>query len=69
MVPEGHKNRRDDLLRLTCTPGEFDPDQPRLKASLQARFRHYRDLDRTEPRLRALMGEFAFTSVREILAV
>ena len=50
-------------------PWEFDPDQPRLNASLQARFRHYRHLDRTEPRLRSLMKEFEFSTVRRILGI
>jgi polysaccharide deacetylase family protein (PEP-CTERM system associated) len=62
-------NREGRPFVFYLHPWEFDPDQPRLKASLQARFRHYRDLDRTEPRLRALMGEFEFTTVGRVLAV
>ena len=50
-------------------PWEFDPDQPRLKASLQARFRHYCNLARTEGRLRRLVGEFDFTTAREVLGL
>lgn len=50
-------------------PWEFDPDQPRLNASLQARFRHYNNLKRTEPRLHALCGDFRFATAREVLGV
>lgn len=41
-------------------PWEFDPDQPRLSASLQARFRHYINLARTEKRLRELCRTESF---------
>jgi len=49
-------------------PWEIDPDQPRLEASALSRFRHYRHLDRTEGRLRRLLTDFRFTSIREVLA-
>jgi len=48
-------------------PWEIDPDQPRLKAGLLGRFRHYRNLDRTETRLRALMRDFAFAPLEVVL--
>lgn len=41
-------------------PWEVDPDQPRVRASLGARLRHYTGLRRTESRLRRLLGEFRF---------
>ena len=41
-------------------PWEIDPDQPRIKASAMSRFRHYRNLSKTEPRLRRLLSEFKF---------
>jgi polysaccharide deacetylase family protein (PEP-CTERM system associated) len=49
-------------------PWEIDPDQPRLRASRLSRFRHYRNLHRTEARLRRMLGEFEFGPVRSILA-
>ena len=49
-------------------PWEIDPDQPRLSAGLLGRFRHYRNLDKTETRLRALLHDFAFGPVRALLA-
>jgi polysaccharide deacetylase family protein (PEP-CTERM system associated) len=48
-------------------PWEIDPAQPRLPAGLLSRFRHYRNLDKTETRLRTLLGEFAFAPVGEVL--
>ena len=41
-------------------PWEIDPDQPRITAPFISRFRHYRNLRKTEPRLRRLMTEFRF---------
>ena len=46
---------------------EFDPDQPRIRASLQARFRHYVNLSRTGPRLRRLIRDFRFGPVSDLL--
>jgi polysaccharide deacetylase family protein (PEP-CTERM system associated) len=48
-------------------PWEIDPDQPRLHASLIGRFRHYRNLDRTEDRLRALLSEFRFSPLSNMV--
>ena len=48
-------------------PWEIDPDQPRLRASAVSRLRHYRNLHKTEPRLRRLLGEFQFGTVRSLL--
>ena len=50
-------------------PWEFDPDQPRLNASMQARFRHYNNLGKTAGRLRRLCREFQFTTARKVLAI
>ena len=48
-------------------PWEIDPEQPRLRASIVSRFRHYRHLERTEPRLRRLLRDFRFDTVRALL--
>jgi polysaccharide deacetylase family protein (PEP-CTERM system associated) len=43
-------------------PWEIDPEQPRQRqAPLRSRFRHYLNLSRTEPRLRRLLRDFAWT--------
>ena len=48
-------------------PWEIDPDQPRLSAGWLSRFRHYRNLDKTETRLRALLTDFRFSTVAALL--
>jgi polysaccharide deacetylase family protein (PEP-CTERM system associated) len=45
-------------------PWEIDPDQPRLKSAGLSALRHYRNLDKTEERLRRLLSEFAFAPLR-----
>jgi polysaccharide deacetylase family protein (PEP-CTERM system associated) len=48
-------------------PWEIDPGQPRQRASAISRFRHYRNLDRTESRLRRLLRRFSFGTVTEAM--
>lgn len=49
-------------------PWEIDPDQPRLAAGRLGRFRHYRNLHRTESRLQRLLDDFAFGTLQSMLA-
>ncbi|HLG05719.1 MAG TPA: XrtA system polysaccharide deacetylase [Gemmatimonadales bacterium] len=44
-------------------PWEVDPDQPRLPVGWLTRLRHYRGLEHTLDRLKAILTEFTFTSV------
>ena len=48
-------------------PWEVDPEQPRLPATSLGRFRHYRNLHKTEQRLRRLLTEFSFSTVASLL--
>jgi polysaccharide deacetylase family protein (PEP-CTERM system associated) len=48
-------------------PWEIDPDQPRFDPGLIGRFRHYRNLSRTEGRLRALLSDFRFAPLNSVL--
>jgi polysaccharide deacetylase family protein (PEP-CTERM system associated) len=48
-------------------PWEIDPQQPKLKVGLRSRFRHYNNLGRCEQRLKQLLDDFEFTTVREVL--
>ncbi len=48
-------------------PWEIDVDQPRVKVDWLSRFRHYTNLDSCEARLRRLLGEFQFASMRTVL--
>jgi polysaccharide deacetylase family protein (PEP-CTERM system associated) len=49
-------------------PWEIDPGQPRLSAGWLSRFRHYRNLEATEARLRRLLSEFRFGPMSAVLA-
>ena len=48
-------------------PWEVDPEQPRVNASLLSRFRHYRNLDKTAPRLSRLLDTFRFDTMQSVL--
>ena len=48
-------------------PWEIDPDQPRLRAPMLSRFRHYFNLGRTEERLRTLIRDFSFSTMLALL--
>jgi polysaccharide deacetylase family protein (PEP-CTERM system associated) len=50
-------------------PWEIDPDQPRFKVNPITRFRHYRGLRSTMPRLSRLLREFRFDSIGRVLNV
>ena len=49
-------------------PWEIDHGQPRIRAKLKSRLRHYTNLSRCEARLKRLLSEFRFASMREVLA-
>jgi polysaccharide deacetylase family protein (PEP-CTERM system associated) len=49
-------------------PWEIDPEQPRMSASRLSRLRHYRNLEKMEPRLRRLLSDFAFGPAFSLLA-
>jgi hypothetical protein len=47
-------------------PWELDHAQPRIVgAGIKSRVRHYLNLDKTEGRLRRLLGDFSFGTIRE----
>jgi polysaccharide deacetylase family protein (PEP-CTERM system associated) len=47
-------------------PWEIDPAQPRINGSWLNRFRHYVNLDKTEPKLRQLLKDFQFVPIRTL---
>ena len=54
---------------LYLHPWEVDPDQPRVRqAGAATRFRHYVNLSKTVARLDALLREFAWAPVSDVLA-
>ena len=53
---------------LYTHPWEVDPDQPRIRASLSNRLRHYTRLGRTYDRLLSLLSRFRFGPMRDVVA-
>ena len=49
-------------------PWEIDPAQPRLEAGAISRFRHYRNLDKTEGRLKRLLSDFRFGRLTDVIS-
>jgi polysaccharide deacetylase family protein (PEP-CTERM system associated) len=49
-------------------PWEIDPKQPRLRAGRLGQFRHYRNLENTETRLRQLLTDFRFDALDTIVS-
>ncbi len=60
---------RDDRIPFIfyLHPWEIDAEQPRFKANLLSRFRHYNNLDVCEARLQRLIQDFRFSTVRNVL--
>lgn len=48
-------------------PWELDPEQPRIKAGLKSRFRHYLNLHKTEEKLQHLLAAVRFAPMGEVL--
>lgn len=53
---------------LYVHPWEIDPGQPRIKAGIKSRFRHYINLDKTENKLRYLLARMRFAPLRDVLS-
>jgi polysaccharide deacetylase family protein (PEP-CTERM system associated) len=61
-------NEQDGLpFTFYLHPWEIDWEQPRVKTGFVSRFRHYTNLSKTEGRLRQLLGDFRFTTMRNVL--
>jgi polysaccharide deacetylase family protein (PEP-CTERM system associated) len=50
-------------------PWEVDPGQPRVKVGALSTFRHYTNLHRCEARLRRVLGDFSFSTMRDVLTM
>jgi polysaccharide deacetylase family protein (PEP-CTERM system associated) len=59
------RDRRPAVLYFH--PWELDPGQPRMKACLKSRFRHYLNLHRTGDKLRRLLSGLRFGTMGEVL--
>lgn len=54
-------------LVMYLHPWELDPTQPRMQGPLLSRFRHYLNLRKTEGRLAALLQDFVFGPIRQVV--
>ncbi len=50
-------------------PWEIDPKQPRFKTGMLRTFRHYHNLRGTESKLKKLLGDFKFISIKDYIKV
>jgi polysaccharide deacetylase family protein (PEP-CTERM system associated) len=62
-----HRERRPAVFYLH--PWEIDPGQPRLPVNPVGRLRHYRNLARTEQRLRRLLRDLSFSTVSSVFGL
>jgi polysaccharide deacetylase family protein (PEP-CTERM system associated) len=61
-------NERDGMpFTFYLHPWEIDVDQPRVEVGFVSRFRHYTNLSKCEARLRRLLTDFSFTTMRNVL--
>jgi polysaccharide deacetylase family protein (PEP-CTERM system associated) len=66
-VFQGINEREGQPAVLYFHPWEVDPGQPRMRACLKSRFRHYLNLSRTEAKLRTLLSGLSFAPMSEVL--
>jgi polysaccharide deacetylase family protein (PEP-CTERM system associated) len=50
-------------------PWEIDPHQPRIKAGLKSRFRHYLNLEKMESKIKYLLRGAKFCAIRDIVGL
>ncbi len=60
-------NREGRPAVIYFHPWEIDPGQPRVKAGLKSRFRHYVNLHKTLGRIKILLNQFSFAPFQKIL--
>jgi polysaccharide deacetylase family protein (PEP-CTERM system associated) len=62
-------NQRERMPAIVYVhPWEVDPDQPRIRAPILSRFRHYVGLRKTADKLRDLLTRFEFGPVCDLIA-
>ena len=62
-------NRRGKPVQIYIHPWELDPSHPRLDISFDRRIPHYANIRHTAGKLRALLRDFEFGSVRQVLGI
>ncbi len=63
----GELNRQGKPAIVYVHPWEFDPDQPRIRASLVTKFRHYHNISRLSEKFERLLARHTFAPVSEVL--
>ena len=61
-----NKHERQPVV-LYFHPWEIDPGQPRIKAGMKSRFRHYINLERTSGKIRCLLSNLRFAPMHTVL--
>ena len=65
----GRLNRREGMPAVVYVhPWEVDPGQPRIRASLLSRWRHYSGLRTTIAKLQNLMAHYRFGPISDVIA-
>ena len=65
-----HINTREkQTVVIYFHPWEIDPDQPRIKANLVSSFRHYINLNKTIEKIKGLLSDFRFDTMRNVLGI
>ena len=62
-------NREGRPAIIYVHPWDLDPDHPRPNPTLRERFTHYYNLERTEAKLSALLRDFRFGPLVDLLDV
>ena len=60
-----HRDRQPVIVYFH--PWELDPRQPRLKGSWKSQLRHYRGLEKTEPRLQEILSRGRFRPLLDLV--
>lgn len=54
-------------LNVYIHPWEFDPEQPRIQASMKSKFRHYQNLKTTAPKITQMLQTFDLTTMSRVV--
>ncbi|ODS30085.1 MAG: hypothetical protein SCARUB_04801, partial [Candidatus Scalindua rubra] len=65
-----HINKREGQPAVIYLhPWEIDHEQPRIRAGIKSRFRHYTNLDKTEEKVKHLLSSFNFAPIGQVLEI
>ncbi len=61
------RKRQNNPFVFYLHPWEIDPNQPKVEVSWFSKFRHYNNLDKCESRLKSLIKDFEFSTMKNKL--